>query len=413
MLMHQNHALLGLAPVFHETGDLEMFVDMSIQRKPLHIMLTGLVALVVAGCGPAKPVDETKPSAKVSVLAVAPMEVTVHDDLPGRVAAVRTAEIRPQVSGIVQKRLFEQGTEIKAGAALFQIHPATFKAEYDSAAAALQRAKAALSRARVQAERLAPLVAADAISRQVYDDAVSQQEQAAADVAQAMATLARRALDVKFATVEAPISGRIDQAIVTEGALVSSADAKPMATIQQIDQVYVDVHQSADALDRLQEALGRQPKTNGRVLPVNILASNGQPYGLTGKVLFSGINVDAGTGVVLLRVLVDNPQRRLLPGMYVQARVPRAHYTEALMVPQQAVLRTSGQPGVWVVNAQQQAHHVNVAVGELVDRSYRITSGLEAGQRVVIEGVERLSEGMQVDAQDWQVGTPPAPVAKH
>ncbi|WP_244165739.1 efflux RND transporter periplasmic adaptor subunit [Metapseudomonas otitidis] len=342
------------------------------------------------------------PPARVTVMTLAPSELVVDEDLPGRVAALRTAEIRPQVSGILQRTLFSQGAEIQAGTALFQINPAPFKAEVETAAAALQRARAVLERARIQAERLAPLVRAEAVSRQVYDDAVSQREQAAADVAQAQAVLARRQLDLRFATVEAPISGRIDQTLVSEGALVTSTDASPMATLQQIDQVYVDVRQSAASLERLREALEARGGPGDGGLPVQILGSSGKPYGLHARILFSGINVDAGTGDVLLRVLVDNPERRLLPGMFVRARVVRAHYPAALAVPQQAVVRAGEAASVWVIDEQQQAKRIAVELGELVDRRYRIAAGLGAGQRVVVEGIERLEEGAAVDPRPWQ-----------
>lgn len=283
-----------------------------------------LAALTLAGCE--RSAQEAAPApGQVSVLTLKGQQVTLEDDLPGRVAALRTADIRPQVGGIIQRRLFEQGTEIRAGQPLFQINPAPFKADADMAAAALQRAEAALVRARVQAARLGPLVEADAVSRQVYDDAVSQRDQAAADVAQARATLARRQLDLKFATVDAPIDGRIDQALATEGALVGPNDSSPLARIQQIDRVYVDVRQPAAALEALREALVPQHVEDAANsgsgsghspgLPATILRSSGEPYPQTARILFSGINVDAGTGDVLLRILVDNPDRLLLPGM--------------------------------------------------------------------------------------------------
>ncbi|WP_429196163.1 efflux RND transporter periplasmic adaptor subunit, partial [Aeromonas veronii] len=222
-----------------------------------------------------------------------------------------------------------------------------------------------------------------------------------ADVAQARATLARHQLNLQFASVEAPIAGRIDQALVSEGALVSPTDATPMARIQQIDQVYVDVRQPASVLESLRQQAG----STAPELAVEILGSNGTPLGMQGHILFSGIEVDAGTGDVLLRVLVDNPERRLLPGLYVQARIPRARYTNALTVPQQAVVRTSGQTSVWVVDGQGQAQLVPVNTAELVNSQYRIASGLSAGQQVVIEGIDRLTTGVQVTASPWQ---PPA-----
>ncbi|TFL15322.1 efflux RND transporter periplasmic adaptor subunit [Pusillimonas caeni] len=366
-------------------------------------LLAAVVSLALAGCDSAPP-ETVLPAPQVSVKTLIAQDVTLHEDLPGRVAAVRTAEIRPQVGGIIQRRLFEQGAEIRAGQPLFQINPAPFKADADMAAAALQRAEAALARARVQATRLKPLVETDAVSRQTYDDAVSQRDQAAADVAQARATLARRQLDLKFATVDAPIGGRIDQALVTEGTLVGPNDSNPMARIQQIDQVYVDVRQPAAAMEALREALAPQASEgqfHNEGLPVTILRSNGQPYPETGRILFSGINVDVGTGDVLLRILVDNPERRLLPGMFVQAKVPRGHYDNAILLSQQAVSHAGGKAQVWVVDEQHHVHLTSVVLGELVNGAYRIRSGLSEGQRVVIAGGERLTDGVKVSAQPW------------
>jgi multidrug efflux system membrane fusion protein len=358
-----------------------------------------LALAMLAGCGQGQPPAAPAPI-EVAAATVAATPLHLTEDLPGRVAAVRTAEIRPQVSGIVQRQLFEQGTEVSAGQPLFQINSAPFKADMETAAAALQRAEAALSRARVQAARLQPLVEADAISRQVYDDAVSQRQQAAADVAQARAMHSRRQLDLKFATVEAPISGRIDQALVTEGALVGASDGHPMARIQQIDQVYVDVRQPAASLQSLRQVLATRQPAAGNELPAMILRDSGEPYDVTGRILFSGVNVDAGTGDVLLRVLVDNPTRQLLPGMFVRARIPRASYPDALTVPQQAVVHVGGKPQVWTVDAASQVHISPVTLGELVDRRYRIQAGLKAGQKIVVEGMERLSDGARVTAHD-------------
>lgn len=375
---------------------------MRFQQGQWRFVWGWLAAVILAGCGPAEQIEEPAPAAQVSVMTLEQIELAVSEDLPGRVAAVRTAEIRAQIGGIVQQRLFDQGAEIKAGTALFQINPAPFKAEVDSAAAALQRATATLARARIQADRLEPLMLAEAVSRQVYDDASSLRDQAAADVAQAKATLARRQLDLQFASIDAPISGRIDQALVSEGALVSPTDSSPMARIQQIDQVYVDVRQSAASLASLRQNLGDQFQPSGPGLAVAILDGDGKPSGMSGRILFSGIDVDAGSGDVLLRILVDNPQRYLLPGMYVQARIPRAHYPTALAVPQQAVSRTGGQASVWVVDKHQLAKRVAIEVGELVDGRYRIASGLSVGQQVVIEGGERLTADAQVTARTWQ-----------
>jgi len=364
-----------------------------------------LVALaMLAGCGAAEP-EAAAPLPIVSVMTLSPVKLELTEDLPARVAAVRIAEIRPQVSGIVERRLFEQGTEVRAGQPLFQINAAPFKADLDTAAAILQRAEAALVRARTQVARLQPLVEAEAVSGQVYDDAVSQRDQAAADVAQAWAARARKQLDLKFATVEAPITGRIDQALVTEGALVGSSDLNPMARIQQIDHVYVDVQRPAASLEPLREALQAKQGVATVALQVTVLRSNGEAYDVKGRILFSGVNVDAGTGDVLLRVLVDNPKRQLLPGMFVRARIPRTSYDEALTVPQQAVVRVAGQPQVWTLDAQGQARRQPVELGEMAGHSYRVSAGLSAGQKIVVEGMERLTDGASVTAQNW---APPA-----
>lgn len=374
---------------------------MFVKQRYAGALLAAIAAFGLAGCDVAPQEQEAPAPPQVSVLTLTGRELVISEDLPARVAALRSADIRAQISGIVQRRLFEQGAEISAGTVLFQINPAPFKADVDSAAAALQRAEAVLARARIQIERLRPLLRTDAISRQTYDDAVSQRDQAAADVAQARATLARHQLNLQFASVEAPIAGRIDQALVSEGALVSPTDATPMARIQQIDQVYVDVRQPASVLESLRQQTG----STAPELAVEILGSNGTPLGMQGHILFSGIEVDAGTGDVLLRVLVDNPERRLLPGLYVQARITRARYANALTVPQQAVVRTSGQTSVWVLDGQGQAQLVPVNTAELVNSQYRIASGLSAGQQVVIEGIDRLTPGVQVTASPWQ---PPA-----
>ncbi|MCE9923942.1 efflux RND transporter periplasmic adaptor subunit [Aeromonas media] len=371
---------------------------MFVRQRYAGALLAVIAAFGLAGCDGAPQAQDAPAPLQVSVMTLAGEDLVISEDLPARVAALRSAEIRAQISGIVQRRLFEQGAEISAGTVLFQINPAPFKTDVDSAAAALQRAEAVLARARIQVDRLVPLLRTEAISRQTYDDALSLRDQAAADVAQAKATLARHKLNLQFASVEAPIAGRIDQALVSEGALVSPTDATPMARIQQIDQVYVDVRQPASVLETLRQQAGSMAPE----LEVEILGSDGKPLGMQGHILFSGIEVDAGTGDVLLRVLVDNPERRLLPGLYVQARIPRAHYASALSVPQQALVRTSGQTSVWVVDGQGQVQQVPVNTAELVDRQYRIASGLSAGQRVVIEGIDRLTPGAQVIAHPWQ-----------
>ena len=381
--------------------------------KNTGLWLGGLLVFALSGC--AKQESESAPPPRppnVSVITLAPEHTRLEEDLPARIAPLRVAEIRPQVSGIIQKRLFEQGAQIRAGQPLFQINAAPFRAEVDIAAAALERAQATLTQAQLQSDRLEVLVKADAVSRQVYDDAHAARQQAAADVSQARAALARKKLDVAFATVEAPIDGRIDQALVTEGALVGPSEATPLARIQQINQVYVDVRQPASALESLRSALAPTQAKDASAsegLPATILRANGEPYPMVGRILFSGINVDPGTGDVLLRIVVDNPEQLLLPGMFVRTRVLRQQYENALLVPQNAVSHVGGQAQVWVVDAEQRAHATRVELGELIGRHYRIASGLTAGQKVVIAGAERLTDGAQVTAKN--ADTAPRPLA--
>ncbi|PSM13163.1 efflux RND transporter periplasmic adaptor subunit [Stenotrophomonas maltophilia] len=360
------------------------------------VALIAALALAMTACSTPEATPEATP--RVSVVTVGPQVVQRDDELPGRVAAVRTAQIRAQVGGIVQRRLFDQGAEVSAGQALFQIDPAAFRADVDSALAALQRSEAALGRSRVQSQRLHALAAVQAVSQQHRDDASAEYEQARAAVNEARAILARRQLDLRYATVSAPIAGRIDQALVTEGALVGVADAEPMAVVQQIDQVYVDVRQPAAQLESLQRSAG------GGELPVTIIGAAGKPLTERGQLLFSGINVDTRTGDVILRILVDNPQRQLLPGMYVRAKVPRGAPASALTVPQQAVLRSAGgQAYAWVIAGDGKAVIRTLEVDGSVDRQWLVRTGLKAGEKVVVEGQERLQEGVVVDARDWQL----------
>lgn len=350
-----------------------------------------LLVITLAGCSPEMP-DMTTPPPPVSILEVKPLSVELKDDLTGRVAPVRVAEIRPQVTGIIQERLFVQGADVRAGQPLFQINPAPFKAEVETSAAALMRAEAALSRAQIQVKRLQPLVEGDAVSRQTYDDAVSAKEQAAAEVAQAKAELSRRKLDLQFSTVDSPINGRIEQSIVSEGALVSPSDNTSLAKVQQINEVYVDVRQPAESLDLLREAT----EAGKKELHVEILKASGKPFDVEGKVLFSGLTVDEATSDVLVRILVNNIKRELLPGMFVRARLTLASFDDALLVPQEAVTRTGDEAWVWLLSEGNKVRQVHVQLGELIDRSYRIEKGIKAGDKVIVSGLDRMNEGAEV-----------------
>jgi membrane fusion protein, multidrug efflux system len=339
---------------------------------PLRIVLVAGAAVVLSACGLGGEAGPAAPPPEVSVTPVIVGPVRLTDELPGRVLVVRN--------------------EVRAGQALFQINPAPFRADADSAQAALRRAEAVRDQARVQADRLKPLTDVDAVSRQTYDNAVAGLRQAEADVAAARAAFVRRLLDVDFATIRAPISGRIGAAAITEGALVGAADASALALVQQLDQVHVYVRAPADRLQALREAGSAQ---------VEILDGDARPTGLTGRLLFSELLVDAGTGDARVRVLVDNPERRLLPGMFVRVRLPRGPERAMARVPQQAVGFTGGHAQVVVVDPHGKAEVRPVVVGPVVEGQYVVSSGLAQGQSVVVEGRERVTPGQPVKATAW------------
>jgi multidrug efflux system membrane fusion protein len=368
------------------------------RRGALLILATS--TLTLAACGKA-PEQQAPPPAEVSVIKVATGAISIADELPGRVVAFRIAEIRPQVNGVIQRRLFEQGSEVRAGQPLFQINAAPFAADAGSAAATVQRAEATLNRAKVQEQRLKPLVSADAISGQSYDDAVAARAQAAADLAQTRADLQRRQVDLGFATIRSPIAGRIDQAVLTEGALASTTATDALATVQQIDKVYIDVRQPATRLDALREATRAGTADQGA--PVEILSSDGRAYPVKGHLLFSGISVDPTSGEVIARVEVPNPDRALLPGMFVRARLPRLALKDALTVPQQAVARdASGAASVNVVVSGGKVESRPVTTGDDRDGRTVITKGLKVGDVVIVEGQDRLQPGATVKPAPWR-----------
>lgn len=369
-----------------------MMARMLFRTLPLGLAAAGALGACSADTSPLPSTEEVA----VLTLRVAPRAVIATDELPGRVVAFRTAEVRPQVGGILQRRMFEQGATVRAGQVLFEISPAPLRADADMARATLQKAAAAFARARTQAERLKPLVAADAISRQSYDDAVAARDQAAAELAEARATFRRRQIDLGFARVTAPIAGRIGAANLTEGALVTAADTTPLATIQQIDRVYVDVRQPAERYAQLRAE-------GGAAGPVEIVLTSGTTHPIKGHILFSGVAVDPATGDALVRVEVPNPGERLLPGMFVRARLPRAPMAAALTVPQQAVTRADdGAAQLAVVDSQDRVHRRRVQLGPIVDGRYVVLSGLRAGEVVIVEGQDRVQPNTPVKQLPWR-----------
>lgn len=376
---------------------------MLMYRTPRAALLAATAAIALSACSAAKDAPPPPP-AEVSVATVTVGSVQLSDTLPGRVVAARVAEIRPQVSGIIQRRLFTEGATVRAGQALYQINPAPFRADADSAQAALQRAQATLDQARVQRDRLKSLIDVDAVSRKTFDDAEAAVAQAAAEVGVARANLSRRNLDLSFATITAPISGRIGASSITEGALVSAAGGEPLATVHQLDQVYVDVSQPAARLEALR-SLGQGSST------VELLDADGKPLGLTGRLLFSEVVVDPGTGDLRARVLVDNASGRLLPGMFVRVRLPRGPEQLLMRAPQQAVVRTQGGAQVLVVKPDGKVEARTVRVGEVVDNQYVIEDGLRAGERVVVEGRDRARPDDTVKTKPWRAAAAPASAA--
>lgn len=362
---------------------------------------------VLNGCGNEQVSDQTQVStAKVTVISIQPQSINFSENLPARVHAFRTAEIRPQVGGIIEKVLFAQGSEVKAGQPLYKINSETFEADVNSNRAGLNKAEAEVNRLKIQLERYQQLLPSNAISKQEVSNIEAQYRQAIADVAQMKALLARQNVNLQYATVRAPISGRIGKSFVTEGALVSQADSNTMATIQQIDRVYVDVKQSIGEYERLQAALQSGELSANNQKAVQILNSLGQPYNVTAKMLFEDINVDPETGDVTIRIEVTNPERKLLPGMYVRVNIERASVPQALLVPEQAIQRNmNGDPQVYVVNAKGGADVRSVELGQQYEQFYLINKGLKAGDKVVVEGIERIQPNQKLAISAWKAAS--------
>ncbi|MFW1801869.1 efflux RND transporter periplasmic adaptor subunit [Acinetobacter nematophilus] len=373
-------------------------------QKHLLLPLFLSIGLVLQGCGSKEAAQPETPPAKVSVLNIQPQSVNFSENLPARVQAFRTAEIRPQVGGIIEKVLFTQGSEVKAGQALYKINSETFQADVNSNRASLNKAEAEVARLKVQLERYQQLLPSNAISKQEVSNAQAEYRQALADVAQMKALLTRQNLNLQYATVRAPISGRIGQSFVTEGALVGQGDTNKMATIQQIDKVYVDIKQSISEYERLQTALQNGELSANDQKTFRISNSHGQPYNVTARMLFEDINVDPETGDVTIRIEVNNPERKLLPGMYVRVDIDRASVPQALLIPGQAIQRNiNGEPQVYVINAKGSADIRPIELGQQYEQYYIANKGLKAGDKVVVEGVERIQPHQKLELTAWKM----------
>ncbi|WP_333661861.1 efflux RND transporter periplasmic adaptor subunit [Acinetobacter sp.] len=372
-------------------------------QKHLLLPLFLSIGLVLQGCGSEQVTQAEAAPAKVTVFNIQPQSISFSENLPARVQAFRTAEIRPQVGGIIEKVLFTQGSEVKAGQALYKINSETFQADVNSNKASLTKAEAEVARLKVQLERYEQLLPSNAISKQEVSNAQAAYRQALADVAQMKALLTRQNLNLQYATVRAPISGRIGQSFVTEGALVNQGDTATMATVQQIDKVYVDVKQSIAEYERLQAALQSGELSANNEKTVRILNSHGQPYKVTAKILFEGVNVDPETGDVTVRIEVQNPERKLLPGMYVRVSIDRASIPQALLIPAQAVQRNSnGDPQAYVINAKGAAEIRPIELGQQYEQSYLVNKGLQTGDKIVVEGVERIQPNQKLEISMWK-----------
>lgn len=352
---------------------------------------------------------------QVTVVTLAAEPVTLTRQLPGRTNPFKVAEVRPQVDGIVKDQLFKEGGLVQAGGALYQLDDARYRADYDSARASLERAQATLNVAKLQADRTQELVKTGAVSKQDNDSAVAALQQAKADVAAAKAAVQRSKVTLEFARISAPISGRIGISSVTQGALVTTNQATALATIQQLDPIYVDLTQSVSELLSLRKSLAAGTMESTDDLPVTILLEDGSRYPHAGKLAFSEVSVEPTTGSVRLRVVVPNPDHLLLPGMYVRASVGSGQRENAILVPQQGIARDpKGNTTAMVVAEDNTVEVRPVQVSQTVGSAWLVESGLKAGDRVIVEGLQKVRPGVVVNAGEVAAQAPldlPAPSA--
>ena len=386
---------------------------LSPARVRLGVAAGGLsVVLLLAACGksdaPPAAAGDGMPPPEVGVVVATPGDVGLITELPGRLEALRVAQVRARVAGILQKRLFREGSDVKAGQPLFAIDAAPYAAALQSAEATLARAQANLTQAAALAERYKPLVAANAVSQQEYANAVAAQKQAEADVAAGRAAVQTGRINLNYASVTAPISGRIGRALVTEGALVGQGEATQLAVIQQVDPVYVNFTQSAGEVMKLRRALadGQLQRAGGsEAAIVRVVLEDGSEYARPGKLLFSDLTVDASTGQITLRAEVPNPKGDLLPGLYVRVRLEQAQVANAISLPQQAVTRTQQGDKITVVGADGKLSQRTVKVGAARNNQWIVLEGLKEGEQVMVDGFQKLQmmpPGTPVKAVPWQ-----------
>lgn len=384
-----------------------------------------LLAMMLAACGPSQPGGGpgagagagAAPPPEVGVVTVTPGAVGLLTELPGRTEASRVAQVRARVAGILKQQSFREGSDVRAGQLLFQIDDAPYRAALASAEAALSRAEANLMQAKAQAERYKPLAAAQAVSQQEFVAAQAAHKQSEADVAAGRAAVQTAQINLGYAAVTAPIAGRVGRALVTEGALVGQGEATQLAVVQQIHPLYVNFTQPAGEVLRLRQAIanGQLRRAAGaEAALVRVVLEDGSPYPLPGKLLFSDLSVDPGTGQITLRAEVPNPKGALLPGLYVRVQLEQAEVQGAITLPQQAVTLTEQGARVMVVGAQGQVAPRPVKVGPARGGQWVVLEGLKAGEQVMVDGFQKLRPNAPVKPVPWRPAAPasaPAPVA--
>lgn len=381
------------------------------------IALTFIAGAVLAGCGKGGDAKGPPgagaggPPAEVGVVTVSLGDVGLVTELPGRLEASRVAQVRARAAGILQKRLFREGSDVKAGQALFTIDSAPYSAQVASAKASQARAEANVAQTTALADRYKPLVEANAISKQEYANAVAAQKQAEADVAVAKANVQTASINLGYAAVTSPISGRIGRALVTEGALVGQGEATQLAVVQQINPMYVNFTQSATDVLKLRRAMqdGQFKHAAGTdAASVRVVLEDGTEYALPGKLLFTDLTVDSTSGQVTLRAEVPNPKGDLLPGLYVRVRIEQAQMSNAIAIPQQAVTRTQTGDTVSIVDAAGKITKRPVKISAAQDNQWIVLDGLKAGEQVMVDGFQKLQmlpPGTPVKAVPWTAPT--------
>lgn len=369
--------------------------------------------LLASGCGKDKSAAAPAPQVpEVSVVTLKPEAVTLSQELPGRLSAFRVAEVRARISGIVQKRLFTEGADVEEGQVLFEIDPAPYQAALDSARATLSRAEASLASAEAQVERFKCLVETNAVAKQTYDDAVARQLSLRADVAAGKAAVRTAEINLGYTRVTAPISGRIGRAAVTEGAYVQQGTATLLATVQQLDPLYVDLSQSAEDVLRLKHGLasGQLQRAGDGNAKLTVVLASGEVYGETGSLQFSDVTVNPGTGTVTLRGIVPNPKHDLLPGMFVRARLDEATDPDAILVPQTFISRNGqGEATALVVGAEDKVEVRVVQTSRTLGSRWIVHGGLKEGDRLIVDNLQRIRPGMTV--KPVPAASPVAPAA--